>query len=601
MAAAAGLLLGVVQLLVWLRLKSRPEFLLAAVMAFSAGIVALCEAGFLGQPTAKTIQARLEIQNIAIAGMLIAMIWFVHFRLCAGRRWLAWGITAAWGVCVAASIASPGNLTFASVDQVKYLTTPWGESYGVASGTFHPLKIVADLASLAILIFVADAALSAYRAGRKRVAIRTGGAILFFILVAGVHTPLVDAGLVQTPFVISLVFVAICFSLALDLADDVAQSVALNSSLLKERQRWSALTENVDLAVIRVDAEGRIAYFNPFLERISGQSSAHLLGQPVWTIVPDAEKTELAEISASPDWLSRARVQRAVISASGQRYDLVWYSVALTTEAGEPDGFISFGQDITDQLKAESESRTTRREIERLTRAVALGELSSSLAHELSQPIAAILSNTQTLQIMRKRSDIPKDATDDILQDIFSDSQRAKELMHRVRGFMFNKPPVVERFDLNIAISEVVEMVQSEARKSDVQIDLQPLAAPFFVKAAPLEIQQVLMNLLLNSIQAIDPEGQTGKISINWRQTNGTEVELTVDDTGPGLTTDILSSVFDPFVTTKATGTGIGLAVSKRIAERYGGEIAAGQSDLGGARFTVTLPIFDIEAAKSYA
>lgn len=602
MAAAMGLLLGGVQLLIWMRLRSRTEFLLAAAMSFCAGIVAVCEAGFLGQPTAQEIQTSLEFQNIAIAGMLIAMVWFVYFRLRAGRKWLAWGVTAIWVVCVVASIVSQGNLTFATVEKVDYLTTPWGEAYGVASGEFHPFKVLADMASLAIMIFVGDAAVTAYRAGRRQKAIRTGGAILFFIVVAGVHTPMVDAGLVKTPFVISLVFVAICFSLALDLADDVVRSVQLNAVLLKERQRWDALTENVDLAVIRVDGEGRIAYVNPFLERISGRSVHQLVGAPVSLLVPEEDRLEVEKLSSSTlDWKSRARKRRPLKSVGGATHQLVWYSVGLRSETGEADGFISFGQDITDQMKAEDESRTTRREIERLTRALALGELSSSLAHELSQPVAAILSNTQTLQISRARSGAQKDETDEILQDIFSDTQRAKSLLHQVREFVFKKAPETEIFDFTEAVSEVVEMLTNEAQTRQVRIKMPNSSVPCDVDAARLEIQQVIMNLLLNSIQAIGDRGNPGRILVSWQCTGDQIVKIAIDDNGPGLKPEVLKSAFDPFVTTKSTGTGIGLAVSKRIVERHGGSISASQSELGGARFTITLPIQANEDVKLHA
>ncbi|WP_425044309.1 sensor histidine kinase [Primorskyibacter sp. S87] len=594
-----GLLLGGIQLVIWVRLKSGPEFLLAAIMAFSAGALAICEAGFLGQPTAQAIQFRLEIQNVAIATMLIAMVWFVYLRLQSGRKWLAWSITATWIVCAISSLASPGNLTFSSVDHVEYLTTPWGETYSVASGQFHPLKILADLASLAIAVFVTDATVAAYKAGRRRQALRSGGSILLFIVVAGVHTPLVDAGIVQTPFIISLVFVAICFSLALDLADDAARSVRLNAVLLKERQRWNALTENVDLAVIRVDAEGRIAYVNPFLERISGRASGELDGVLVTVLVPDEHKSEVAELAyTTHNWTTRARKRRALRTVQGDTREIVWYSVALTSEAGHPDGFISFGQDITDLLKAEDESQSTRQEIERLTRAVALGELSSSLAHELSQPIAAILSNTQTLQILRGRSGKQLDETDEILKDIFADSQRAKDLMHRVRGFMFNQAPIAEPFDLGEAAAEVLDMVSGEAQRNRVSIELPDKDREFPVEGARLEIQQVLMNLLLNAIQAIGNAGPTGVISVTWDRTGEKNVKIQVDDTGPGLTAEMRASIFDPFVTTKPTGTGIGLAVSKRIVERHGGDIAAGNSDLGGAQFSLELPIYLNEASK---
>ena len=208
-AAGIGLFLAVVQILIWIRTPERREFLFGAVMSAGAGAMALCEAGLIGSVPVARFSILMEVANLAIATTLIGMVWFVRCRLKTGRRWLAWGVTVSWALCAAISLLGPGNISFIALESVEQLQTSWGEIYSVPVGTIHPLKIVTDLTSLAILIFVIDASVAAHRDGKTRTSLLVGGPIIFFIVVAGIHTPLVDAGVVRTPYIISLVFVAI--------------------------------------------------------------------------------------------------------------------------------------------------------------------------------------------------------------------------------------------------------------------------------------------------------------------------------------------------------------------------------------------------------
>lgn len=590
-AAGIGLLLGIIHLLVWIRLRDRPEHLFAALMGWSASFMALSEAAYLGQPSLDTYRVAMEVQNAAVAVMLISLVWFTRLRLGAGRLWLAWTITALWMVLCAVSVLGPGSLAFLSIDSLTVMTTAWGETYSVPSGTIHPLKILSDVTSLAIVVFVADAAASAARSGKWRAALLVGGPILFFIVVAGIHTPLVDAGLVQTPYVISLVFVAIALSLALGLVDDVAKAAFLTKQLQIERQRWQRLLDAVELAVVQTSRDGIITYVNPFLEKLSERRSTELVGQEPWTLVPLPDRSEIRDVLADAStWTSRPRIQRRLLTASGSERDLVWFSVAVRDENGQPDGVISIGQDITERLQAQAERDLTRREIEKLARVLTLGELASTFAHELSQPIAAVLSNAQTLEILRGQGSGASDESDEVLRDILRDTRRARDLMQRVREFMFNEEPQKTTFDLAGAIDQVVGMLSADAERRGVKLTVNGSAGKILVSASMLELQQVLMNLTLNAIQEAGKTPE-GSVEISFVKNHDGEVMIAVDDNGPGLDAVLHETVFQPFVTSKAKGTGIGLAVAKRIVERHMGTIAVKESPIGGARFEMTLPI----------
>jgi C4-dicarboxylate-specific signal transduction histidine kinase len=220
-----------------------------------------------------------------------------------------------------------------------------------------------------------------------------------------------------------------------------------------------------------------------------------------------------------------------------------------------------------------------------------LGEIASSLAHELSQPIAATLSNVQAAEAIRRREGANRDEIDDILDDILSATRRARDIMDRVRTLMFNKVPAKASFDLRDAVREVVDIFNFDAVAKGIDIVTTEPDQALTVNAGRIEMQQVVMNLVLNSVQAISAsQSDGGRIDIALFQ-NGAEFEIRVDDTGPGLSATFDGDFLAPFVTTKETGMGIGLAVSRRIVDRHGGSIEYGTSPTGGARFRVVVPV----------
>ena len=162
--------------------------------------------------------------------------------------------------------------------------------------------------------------------------------------------------------------------------------------------------------------------------------------------------------------------------------------------------------------------------------------------------------------------------------------------MQRVREFMFNEEPKKTTFDLAGAIDQVVGMLSADAERRGVKLTVNGSAGEILVSASMLELQQVLTNLTLNAIQEAGKSPE-GTVEISFAEHHDGEVMISVDDNGPGLDAVLHETVFQPFVTSKAKGTGIGLAVAKRIVERHMGTIAVKESSIGGARFEMTLPI----------
>ena len=212
-SAAVCVMLGSIHLLFWFRNRSLHVYLLSSLMAVSAGVSAMLELGLLLTESLDTYRLLILWENVAIFMILVPMVWFVQTYFGTGRRWLAITITLLWTLGILANFLSPHSLTFIEVSELKRLATAWGEDFTVPLGTENPWKLLADIASLLILVYVGDATVRLWRQGGQRTALVIGGGIVFFILLAGIHTPLVDAGVIATPYMINFAFLAIIISL----------------------------------------------------------------------------------------------------------------------------------------------------------------------------------------------------------------------------------------------------------------------------------------------------------------------------------------------------------------------------------------------------
>ena len=579
------------QLIFWIKDRSDWAFLLSAGMAFSAAMVAVLELQLLHAMAIDIYAGLLRWMNLALFLMLISMVWFVYRIFDGARRWLALLITVAWSIGLIANFVAPGNLTFTEIARLERHTAFWGEQFTLPSGTASPWKLFPDIASLLILVYVADASVRAYRAAQERKALVVGGGIVAFILIAGVHTPLVDAGVVATPYMISFSFLAIVMAMTYELSTDAFMAPRLINQLRASETRWRTLLENVGLAVVGVGADGKINYVNPFVLRLTGYSSNDLLGEAVTRFVPD---NQTAELSKRLDE-SRARdidpySRWTLVCASGDKRQLDWSSVRVLSDSGEFAGILSVGADITDQLQAQHDLQQTRNDMDRLARANMLGELTSALAHELNQPLAAILSNAQAARRFLESASPDLEEIGEALDDIIRDDKRAGEVIHGLRRILRQGEVTGELFDINDAAREVVELLTSEINARHVTLKQTYVPGGLQVYAGKVEIQQVIMNLLINALKAVTDTAASGK-SIELRTSrDGDSIVVSVKDTGPGVAPDMQAHLFDAFSSGRAGGLGMGLAICRRLVKSHDGEISWQNLAGAGAEFYFRLP-----------
>jgi C4-dicarboxylate-specific signal transduction histidine kinase len=242
--------------------------------------------------------------------------------------------------------------------------------------------------------------------------------------------------------------------------------------------------------------------------------------------------------------------------------------------------------------RAEEREQQLRDQLTRMARISLVGELAAAIAHEVNQPLCAIVSNAQAGQRLLSGEHADVGEVRETLRDIAADSRRANDVVARVRAMLQKQTPQRSLLRLPEAMREVVSLVYGKAIQKGVSVSLDLPANLPPVLADRVQLQQVTLNLALNALDAMSAsEIEKRRLSVQANRNGDDEVIVSVSDTGPGIDAQHLEEVFDAFFTTKPTGLGVGLAISRSIVEQHGGRIWV-ESELGqGAAFHFTLPI----------
>ena len=246
---------------------------------------------------------------------------------------------------------------------------------------------------------------------------------------------------------------------------------------------------------------------------------------------------------------------------------------------------------IDEERRAKESAAQERAQLEHVTRVATLGELTATLAHELGQPFTAILANSAAATHFLDAPDPDLAEVRETLADIGEDAERAAEVIHRLRAMLKRETPGFATVELNHLIHAVGRIVHSDAVRHGVtlQFDLSPGNVP--VTGDGVQLQQAMLNLMLNAFGAMSaPEHTARRLLVRTRLTERAKVLIEVQDSGTGIPPETLESIFEPFVTTKRDGLGMGLSICRSIIERHGGEIWAANNSDRGATFSITLP-----------
>ncbi|MEJ1159255.1 two-component system sensor histidine kinase NtrB [Prosthecomicrobium sp. N25] len=380
------------------------------------------------------------------------------------------------------------------------------------------------------------------------------------------------------------------------------------SSLAEAHALRKAMEDSLTVGMRARDLDGRILYVNPAFCRMVGYRAEDLVGRsppmPYW--VPDLVEETLARHDALSGGAPQpTSFETCFRRPDGTVFDVLVYEAPLIDEAGRHRGWMGSIIDVTDRKRAEAMERLQAETLQRTGRLITMGEMASTIAHELNQPLAAIASyGAGCLSLVRSGAFDPGEVTA-ALEKLDLQAKRAGQIIRRVHDFVRKRQPNFAPVQVGPLVEELAAFAVMDARKNQVEIDLSIEDGLPEISADRILIEQVVLNLVRNGIEAMaaTPPGRRRILEVGVslvRGEGGPEVEIRVADRGPGIEPAVAGRLFSPFVTTKPEGMGMGLNICRSIAELHRGRLDHGERDGGGAVFTVRLPAAwaDAEAAE---
>jgi PAS domain S-box-containing protein len=602
MMAAASLTLGIVHLVVWLKQRSHPANLTFCALAGSVAVFSGFELAMVGAQTPAEFALWLRWAHVPIAAIVVLIVLFVRQYFGVGRLWLAWAAVGFRLLTVLLNFTTGVNVNFEEVNALQH-SRFLGEVVSSPIGTLNAWQIVAQIANLLLVAFVVDASVTLWRLGdpvsRRRAAVVGGGILACVVLVVG-FAALILSGAVRAPTIMTpgffIVVVAMGYELSWDLF--VAQRTAAQlrhseAELQSSGERFRAVVEAAPNAMLLVDARGQISLANAQAESLFGLSREVLVGSTVERLVPErvrssheAHRRDFAARSG-PRAMGSGRDTHALRSDGKE----VPVEVFLTPMRGaEPSTTLVSIIDISERRLNERRAATQRDEIAHLSRVAMLGELSGSLAHELNQPLAAILSNAQAAQRLLARDPPQIQAVTEILADIVASDRRAGAVIERLRSMLRKEDAKHALLDLNHVAEESLRLMHSDLLDRRVSVDTSYAQNLPPVSGDRVQLQQVMLNLLINGCDAVAGRGREARLRVSSRVTERGSVAVAITDNGEGIAPQDIERIFEPFVTSKSHGIGLGLAICRSIIEAHGGRLWASNNASHGATMEFELP-----------
>jgi len=607
MNASACLTLAVINFLFWCRTHKAWANLLFFVTATSTAAFAFCELWMMRADTPVEFATVLKWGHVAVWLIVVSLVGFVRFYLKAGRLWLAWTACGLRTLALLLNFLTGQNLNYREIlhlGHVKLL----GESVAIAEGVRNPWMIVGQLSLVAWLIFTADASITAWRRGDRHRALTVGGSIVLFAFISSLQAPLVLWGIVRMPISASLFFTGMIVVMGYELGSEMLRASQLDRKLQESEAGLHEIEERMRLAVeaadfgiwIRDFARNEIWATDRYRALFGFAKTERLqpdkLLERIYPADRDAVRLGLKKAS---EGAGSYEAEYRVVMPSGEVRWIASRSRIEFDSTGKPVLARGVSQDITRRKLAEMETYDLRKEIAHVDRVSMMGQLASALAHEINQPLGAILRNAEAAELFLQDPSPDLEEIRTILADIRKDDQRAGSVIDRMRSLLKRQALDTRPVNVKALVGEVAALVRSDAAARHITLELTVADHLPPVMGDVVHLQQVLLNLIVNGMDAIDEvSGGERRVSVMASLDGPQGVEIAVSDSGPGVPADELTHIFDPFFTTKPRGMGMGLPISRTIIEAHHGRIWAENRRAGGALFRITLPIAEEGVAK---
>ncbi|AQR75940.1 PAS domain-containing sensor histidine kinase [Sphingomonas sp. LM7] len=376
------------------------------------------------------------------------------------------------------------------------------------------------------------------------------------------------------------------------------ETEAANADLARREAHLRSILETVPDAMVVIDEAGLIRDFSPTAERLFGWTAAQVAGSNVSMLMPSPYR------EAHDGYLARyyQTGERRIIGKGrvvvGERADGSTFPMELAVGEMRMDGarfFTGFVRDLTERQQTETRLQELQTELVHVSRLTALGEMASSLAHEINQPLSAIANYLKGSRMLLAREEIPLDRVAEAVERASSEALRAGDIIRRLRDFVARGEAERTIESLPKLVEEATALALIGAKEHGIRVRYSFDPAIDLVLADRVQIQQVVLNLVRNAVDSMTASDSPRRELAIAIDSDRALARVSVSDTGPGISPDVAGQLFQPFVTTKRTGMGVGLSISRTIIEAQGGRIWVEENPGGGAVFRFTLEQVDKE------
>lgn len=562
-----------------------------ALAALGTAGLGACELAMMRSSTPAGFTQAVRWIHIPTLVIVVALVGFIRVHLRAGRPHLGWAACGLRAAALIPNYLSGTNLNYRVSPEL--ISIPFlGDVVTAGRAAPNPWMLVGQLGLVLLVAFAIDATRTAWRRGEARQALIIGGSVVLFTTVGLTQAVLVFWGVVEAPITVSPFFAAIVAAVGLELKLDLQQTARLARDLRESEERMS----------LAADAAG-VGIWVWNLARNEVWGSEHwlrLFGLPpspppqhravMDRLHPDDRETVQREVQEALELGAEYAGEFRVVLPDGQTRWIAARGRKLSGSSPTEARMLGAALDITARKQSEDDLRQQRLQLAHLSRVTVLGELAGSIAHELNQPLTAILANVQAAQRFLTRE--PPDLAEirEILSDVATEDQRAGEIIRRLRLLLGKGEVIHQPLPINEVVEEVLKLVRNDllTQGVTVRLDLEGSLPP--VRGDRIQLQQVLVNLVMNGCDAMTscPSGQR-QLDLRTSRTSAGQVQVSVSDNGSGLPTDHPEKVFQPFFTTKPQGMGLGLTVCRTIVAAHGGRLWAAPNPRGGATFHFTV------------
>ncbi len=358
----------------------------------------------------------------------------------------------------------------------------------------------------------------------------------------------------------------------------------------EDLRKQAELLELAHDAIIVRDLSDRITYWNSGAEELYGWRRQEALGESapklLHSVYPSNTQSPKQEVLRVGRWegeLTQTRRDGGRIVVSSR-----W--ALQRDDGGQPVAMLQINTDITERKQAEENLSSTQSQLAHMSRVTTMGELSASIAHEVNQPLSAVITNGNACLRWMALAEPNLDEARAAVTAIVQQGKRASDIIARIRAFMTKSPPQMSQLEINGLVREVLNLIDHEIQRNKVVLRAELAGDVAAVVGDRVQLQQVVLNLVMNAVEATCVAAESPKEVLVTSRNEASQVIVAIQDSGVGIDPENLDQLFNPFFTTKPHGMGMGLAISRSTIQSHGGRLWASRNPSRGATFQFTLP-----------